>query len=147
MFTPEGYAALRRTLNHDTAKAVRRGIMFPKGLGTENRFLHDGDTSDKWELETLEKLRMAVSWGRSAEAEREWGEGRRYSPIRAQMAGINAHILLWYSGAALLSISGVIYPTRSTVEMARLKEEHDSGWRNQFQSDLSKRRTGWVSAR
>ena len=51
---------------------------------------------------------------------------------------MNAHILLWQSGAALLSILGAIYPMRSTVEMARLIEEHDLGWRRQFQSDLSR---------
>ena len=39
-------------------------------------------------------------------------------------------------GAALLSILGVIYPMRSTVEMARLVHEHDGGWSHRFQSDL-----------
>ena len=45
-------------------------------------------------------------------------------------------MLLWHSGAALLSILGVIYPMRSTVEMARLVHEHDGGWSHRFQSDL-----------
>ena len=35
-----------------------------------------------------------------------------------------------------LSILGVIYPMRSTVEMARLVQEHDGSWSHRFQSDL-----------
>ena len=62
--------------------------------------------------------------------------GGRYSGVDAQMAGRSAHMLLWHSGTALLSILGVIYPMRSTVEMARLVHEHDGDWSHRFQSDL-----------
>ena len=54
------------------------------------------------------------------------------------MAGGSAHMMLWHSGAALLSILGVIYPMRSTVEMARLVHEHDGSWSHRFQSDLER---------
>ena len=64
--------------------------------------------------------------------------GGRYSGVDAQMAGRAAHMLLWHSGAALLSILGVIYPMRSTVEMARLVHERDGGWSHRFRSDLER---------
>ena len=47
-------------------------------------------------------------------------------------------MLLWQSGVALLSILGVVYPMRSTAEMARLIGEHDRGWSHEFQSDLDR---------
>ena len=37
-----------------------------------------------------------------------------------------------------LSILGVIYPMRSTVEMARLVDERDGGWSHRFRSDLER---------
>jgi hypothetical protein len=137
ILTPERYAALRRTLNHRVARAARRGLIFPRDSGAEDRYRHDGDTSNEWELVTLERLRMARADARSARDEQEWGRDRRYSQSRARLAGMTAHILLWQSGAALLSILGVIYPMRSTVEIARLIQEHDQGWCHQFLSDLS----------
>ena len=62
--------------------------------------------------------------------------GSYYRDPYSRMEGRNAHIVLWHSGAALLSILGVIYPMRSTAEMARLIQEHDPGWRHPFQSDM-----------
>ena len=109
--------------------------MFPREPGAEDRYRHDGDTSNEWELVTLERLRMAASWGRSA-AERAQRWGNRYHSIGDPMPGLISHTFLWHSGAALLSILGTIYPMRSTVEMARLIRQHDPGWRYDFQSDL-----------
>ena len=144
MVTPEDYAARRRTLNHTMARAARAGTIFPKEPGTEERYRHDGDTSNEWELITRERLRLAASWNRNhavlQEMHRAFEEqrGGRYSRIDAEMAGGSTHMLLWHSGAALLSILGVIYPMRSTVEMARLVHEHDGGWSHRFQSDLER---------
>ena len=142
--TPEFYAAHRRTLNHPMARAARNGTIFPSEPGTEDRYRHDGDTSNEWELITRERLRMAASWDRDHAVLQEMHRGLeeqrggRYSGVDAQMAGGSAHMLLWHSGAALLSILGVIYPMRSTVEMARLVHEHDGGWSHRFQSDLER---------
>ena len=71
-----------------------------------------------------------------APGRREEQRRGRYSRIDAEMAGRRAHMMLWHSGAALLSILCVIYPMRPTVEMARLVHEHDGGWSHRFQSDL-----------
>ena len=88
-------------------------------------------------MERLERLEMAAEYGRSAAQRRELErDGRIVGRVGAQMEGRNAHILLWHSGAALLSILGVVYPMRSTVEMAQLIREHDGGWSHEFQSDL-----------
>ena len=136
---PEFYAAHRRTLNHPMARAARNGAIFPSEPGTEDRYRHDGDTSNEWELITRERLRMAASWNRDLAVLQEMHRGLeeqrggRYSGVDA---GRSAHMLLWHSGAALLSILGVIYPMRSTVEMARLVHEQDGGWSHRFQSDL-----------
>ena len=136
VLTPDRYAALRKTLNHRVAKASRRGLIFPREPGTENHYRHDGDTSNEWKLVTLDRLRMASEDARAARDEQERAKDRRRSLIFSMDAGRNAHILLWHSGAALLSILRVIYPMRSTVEMARLIREHDPGWRHDFRSDL-----------
>ena len=142
--TPDDYAAQTRTLNHSIARAARNGIIFQKEPGTEDRYRHDGDTSNEWELVTRERLRMAASRNRDLAVLQEMHRGQaeqrhgRYSPIDAQMAGRSAHMLLWHSGAALLSILGVIYSMRSTVEMARLVHERDGGWSHRFQSDLER---------
>ena len=52
--------------------------------------------------------------------------------------GRNAHGLLWNSGAALLSILGVIYPRDSVAEMAAAIARHDAGWSHAFRSDLER---------
>ena len=142
--TPEDYAAQRRTLNHFMARAARAGTIFPKEPGVEGRHRHDGDTSNEWELVTAERLRLAASRNRDLAVLQEMHRGLeeqrdgRYIGVDAQMAGGSAHKLLWHSGAALLSILGVIYPMRSTVEMARLVHERDGGWSHRFQSDLER---------
>ena len=62
--TSEFYAARRRTLNHSMARAARAGTIFPKESEAEDRYRHDGDTSDEWELVTAERLRLAASRNR-----------------------------------------------------------------------------------
>ena len=62
--TPEDYAARRRTLNHSIARAARNGTIFPDEPGTEDRYRHDGDTSNEWELVARERLRLAASRNR-----------------------------------------------------------------------------------
>ena len=42
----------------------------------------------------------------------------------------------WHSGAALLSVLGVVYQTRSVEEIARLVLEQDSCWTHRFRTDL-----------
>ena len=54
------------------------------------------------------------------------------------MRGRNAHRLLWNSGAALLSILGVIYPRDSVADMATAIIRHDAGWSHAFRSDLER---------
>ncbi len=142
--TPEDYAAQRRTLNHSMARAARAGTIFPKEPGVEGRYRHDGDTSNEWELVTAERLRLAASRNRDLAVLQEMHRGLeeqrdgRYSGVDAQMAGRSAHMLLWHSGAAFLSILSVIYPMRSTVEMAPLVDERDGGWSRRFQSDMER---------
>ena len=43
---------------------------------------------------------------------------------------------MWHSGAARLSILGVIYPRDSVAEMAAAIALHDAGWSHRFRSDL-----------
>ena len=54
------------------------------------------------------------------------------------LPGRNAHGLLWNSGAALLSILGVVYLRDSVAEMARSIAEHDAGWKHAFRSELDR---------
>ena len=42
------------------------------------------------------------------------------------MLGLNAHWLLWRSGAALLSVLRVIYPRIQVVEIAEVISGHDA---------------------
>ena len=50
----------RCTLNHVMAQAACQGRIFPKEPGTHEKYRHDGDTSNEWELVTLGKLERAV---------------------------------------------------------------------------------------
>ncbi len=52
--------------------------------------------------------------------------------------GRDAHALLWNSGAALLSILGVIYPRDSVAEMAAAIGRHWAGWEHRLRSDLDR---------
>ena len=134
ILTPERYAALRRTLNHDVARAARGGRIFPCDSGSEDHYRHDGDTYNEWGLVTLERLQLVAKFKRDTGTLQELHREGEKSPLASyyrdpysRMEGRNAHIVLWNSGTALLSILGVIYPMRSTAEMARLIREHDPG--------------------
>ena len=53
--TLDHYHSRRRTLNHHMARAARHGLIFPREPGTKDRYRHDGDTSNEWELATTER--------------------------------------------------------------------------------------------
>ena len=59
-------------------------------------------------------------------------------PSLNALPGRNAHGLLWHSGAALLSILGVIYPRDSVAETAAAIARHDGSWSHGFRSDLDR---------
>ena len=109
--TPQNYHAYRRTLNHVIARATREGRVFTGDPGAEDGYRHDGDTSNEWELVTLERFKRASEEASDLDyVRRSWSDRSRRSPVLNPMRGRNAHGLLWNSGAALLSILGVIYP-------------------------------------
>ena len=143
ILTSERYAALRRALNHDVAGAARGGLIFPHEFVVEEHYRHDGDTSNQWDLVALERLQLVAKFNRATgslqELNRKGEKGLPSSYYRDpywSLEGRNAHIVLWHSGAALLSILDGIYPMRSTAEMVRLIQEHDPGWRHPFHSDM-----------
>ena len=143
VLTPDRYASLRRTLNHTVARAARGGRILPRDSGSEDHHLHDGDTNNEWGPVTLERLQLVAKFNRDTGTLQELNWEGEKSPLASyyldpysRMDGRNAHLVLWHSGTALLSILGVIYPMRSTAEMARLIQEHDPGWRHPFQSDM-----------
>lgn len=136
--TPGHYRAARRTLNHVLARAAREGRVFTRDPGAADAYLHDGDTSNEWELVTLERFRSASEEARDLDhLRRSWRDRSQRSPVLNPMRGRNAHGLLWNSGAALLSILGVIYPRDSVAEMAAAIAVHDAGWSHRFRSDLA----------
>ena len=133
------YTSGRRTLNHVIARAAREGRVFTGDPGDAVAFRHDGDTSNEWELVTLERFRRASEEARDLDyVRRSWFDRSRLSPVLNAMRGRNAHGLLWNSGAALLSILGVIYPRDSVAETATAIAVHDAGWNHRFRSDLER---------
>ena len=137
--TPDNYHAGRRTLNHVIARAAREGRIFIGHSGAEDDYRHDGDTGNEWELVTLESLKRASEEARDLDYLRwSWLDRSRRSPVLNTMRGRNAHGLLWNSGAALLSILGVIYPRDSVAETADAIARHDAGWSHAFRSDLDR---------
>ena len=137
--TPENYHAYRRTLNHVMARAAREGRVFTGDPGAEDSYHHDGDTSNEWELVTLERFKRAAEEARDLDyARRSWLDRSRRSPVLNAMRGRNAHGLLWNSGAALLSILGVIYPRDSVAETAAAVAVHDAAWSHAFRSNLDR---------
>ena len=136
--TSQNYHAHRRTLNHVVARAAREGRVFAGDPGAADSYRHDGDTSNEWELVTLERFRRAAEEASSLDyVRRSWLDRSRRSPVLNAMRGRNAHGLLWNSGAALLSILGVIYPRDSVAETAVAISMHDAGWDHRFRSDLA----------
>ena len=134
----QNYHAHRRTLNHVLARAAREGRVFTRDPGDADAFRHDGDTSNEWELVTLERFRRASEEARDLDyVRRSWLDRSRRSPVLNAVRGRNAHGLFWNSGAALLSILGIIYPRDSVAETAAAIARHDAGWSHAFRSDLA----------
>ena len=137
--TPQNYRAGRRTLNHVIARAAREGRIFTRDPGAEDSYRHDSDVSNEWELVTLERFKRASEEAGDLDyVRRSWLDRSRRSPVLNAMRGRNAHGLLWNSGAALLSILGVIYPRDSVAETAAAIAVHDAGWNHRFRSDLDR---------
>ena len=137
--TPQHYHAGRRTRNHVIARAAREGRIFTRDPRDADAFRHDGDVSNEWELVALERLQRASEEARDLDHMRwAWLDPSRRSPVLNTMRGRNAHGLLWNSGAALLSILGVIYPRDWVAEMAAATAHHDAGWSQAFRSDLDR---------
>ena len=144
--TPAEYLAGRRTLNHVMARATREGRIFTRDLSAADRFRHDGDVSNEWELATLERLKRAARVHGNIELLRGnfpwYAEGdppsRRHRLNVHTNQGRNAHELLWNSGAALLSILGVIYPRDSVAEVAAAIARHAAAWSHAFRSHLER---------
>ena len=137
--TTENYHAYRRTLNHVIARAAREGRVFTRDPGAEDSYRYDGDVSNEWDLVTLERFkRVCEEAGDLDYVRRSWLDRSRLSPVLNAMRGRNAHGLLWDSGAALLSILGVIYPRDSVAETAAAIARHDAGWSHAFRSDLDR---------
>ena len=137
--TTENYHAYRRTLNHVIARAAREGRVFTRDPGAEDSYRHDGDVSNEWDLVTLERFKWVCEEAGDLDyVRRSWLDRSRLSPVLNAMRGRNAHGLLWDSGAALLSILGVIYPRDSVAETAAAIARHDAGWSHAFRSDLDR---------
>ena len=133
----EYYLTHRRTVNHPMAQAARQGRIIPREPGTEDRYRHDGDTSNEWELETLPKLKRAVYENRVTSDLKEFFNRYRKSTGNVySLEGGNAYWLLWSSGSAIMSLLGIMYPNRSLAAMAETLRRRDPGWSHDFASDL-----------
>ena len=137
---PEYYDARMRTLNHYIARAARDGRIFTKDPKDEQLYRHAGDISNEWELVTRERLKMAGEEAGSVQfLQDRWcsQESVKSRSIFPRMVGRSAHGMLWHSGAALLSVLKVAYPTRSVEEIGRSTSEHDRSWAHEFRTDLA----------
>ena len=140
------YASYRRTMNDVMARAAREGRIFTKEPNAADRFRHDGNVSNEWELVTLERLHRAVHVLQNIVfmrgnarwyAQGDQPDGRQSFSLHTDQ-GREAHELLWNLGAALLSILGVIYPRDSVAEMATAIARYDAGWSHAWRSDLDR---------
>ena len=87
----------------------------------------------------MERLKQALEEARDLDhLHGYWLDQPRCKPALNALSGRNAHGLLWHSGAALLSILGVIYPRDSVAEMAAAIAQRDDGWGHVFRSDLDR---------
>ena len=137
MVTMEYFLAHRRTVNHPMAQAARQGLIFTREPGAEARYRHDGDTSNEWDLVTVQKLRRATNQYKQIPTVKKFFDGEPLSGIEVRTSqGRTAYWLLWSSGSAILSILGVTYPNRSLAAMAETLKEKDPGWNHDFLSDL-----------
>ena len=126
-------------LSRVIARAAREGRIFTGHPRGEDSYRHDGDVSNEWELVTVERLRRASSDALDLGHLRGyWLDRAGRSPALNAIPGRNSHGLLWNSGAALLSILGVIYPRDSVAEMATAIARHDAGGNHAFRSDLDR---------
>ena len=127
----------RCTLNHVMAQAACQGRIFPKEPGTHEKYRHDGDTSNEWELVTLGKLERAVRENETVPIRRRIFDGPRRSRLDVRTTqGSTAYWILWSLGSALMSILGIMYENRSLVTMGDTLREKDPEWGYQFASDL-----------
>ena len=135
--TPKQYIAGRRTMNHVMARAAREGRIFTRDPRHADAFRHDGGVSSEWRPVAPERLKIATEEARDLEHLcGYWLDQPRSRPALNALPGRNAHRLLWNSGAALLSILGVIYPRDSVAETAAAITQHDAGWSHAFRSGL-----------
>lgn len=135
--TMEFFLAHRRTVNHTMALAARLGRIIAGEPGTEEKYRHDGDTSNEWELVTLPKLRSAWSQYRQIPIIRRIFDDMPLSRLNVRTEqGRTAHRLLWHSGSAILSMLGIMCPNGSLAAMAEILREKDPGWTREFASDL-----------
>ena len=133
----EYYLRHRRTVNHPMAQAARQGRIIPREPGTEDRYRHDGDTSNEWDLVTLPKLKRAATENRVTADLKELFNRNLHSTLNVySIQGRNAYWLLWSSGSAIMSLLGIMHPNRSLVAMAETLRERDPGWNHRFASDL-----------
>ena len=133
----EYFQAHRRTQNDPMSQAARQGRIFAKKPGTEEKYEHNGDTSNEWELVTLRKLERAAEENRSIPSLRMiYGTRRMRELIPYTIPGRTAYWILWCSGSAVMSILGVMYENRSLVAMAETLRERDPRWNHRFASDL-----------
>ena len=133
----EYFLAHRRTLNDPMAQSARQSRIFTKKPGTEEKYRHDGDTSNEWELVTLRKLQRAAEENDSIPSIKRFMDRPGSPSLRiCTVQGSTAYWLLWSSGSALISILGLMYENRSLVAMAETLNERDPGWTHRFASDL-----------
>ena len=133
----EYFQAHRRTQNDPMSQASRQGRIFAKKPGAEEKYEHDGDTSNEWELVTLRKLERAADENRDIPSLRMiYGTLRMRELFPYTIPGSTAYWILWCSGSAVMSILGVMYENRSLVAMAETLRERDPGWNHRFASDL-----------
>ena len=135
----------RCTVNHVIVRAILEGRIFIKDPRDAAAFRHDGDPSNERELVARERLRRAARIDDRIRAPRThflWHaqvdspQGRHRTNVHTNQVP-DDHGLLWNSGAALLSIRGVIYPRDSLAETAAAVAVNDAGWSHRLRSDLA----------
>ena len=133
----EYFQAHRRTQNDPMSQAARQGRIFAKKPGTEEKYEHDGDVSNEWELVTLRKLERAANENRSIPYLRmtygTQGAPRIDPTHHSWKYSLLETVVLW--------LGGDVHPGRDVrkqtlVAMAETLTERDPGWNHRFASDL-----------